>query len=988
MAMIKLPGVGNTPVSKLKYADFTNPKVTEAYLDQFKTVNASISKINKNFNINHLSENGKIELAKELHKITKDGIVDPAKQEEHFLKAVTDITYKDKVYSALDYSSKSAAKSYITANPVKVYEDTPEPTLRERRDDIDKKLKNPELTDAEKKHLTGELEYLNKTLAKKPEDIQTEINDALVRKSTAKDPNKIIEIENEIIRLEARKADIREQQIADDTKADAEIKNQISKLTAEAIPPAGLSEGTTINTIKEDLQALEAKYNKQKEQLEKKIEEKGETTDEDLEALDVAEEAFKSKKNVLNRQLKAYQNYESKQELIGQLRNMTPENRAKLADELKVKDVNELGETLKNEESKLEKFKGNPEIQGIIQRNVDNIQKTINTKNLLQSVANNTELKPTQKDYIQTQITSAMTVNDVNKLKGKVKVDKELNYLLQKQQLTRLREEAKREKGEAKGRLSAARAEVQTKGFLTRVKRKIVSAPDVKKAKRDIKEQRAQSAFLGRAERAWNPDTQMYKAGKIWTRKVTANNLQKRLEAQQKQRRKNENERQRLKMLEELKQKFPIESNAGLTQLTKYMKRRDTPSRPGLTEGTFVDPNATPKIKGEPEVTIKEGGPARELEFVKKPRKPYTPEQMEAFTARRTAAREAEAAALKYLKPLNTNLKVESSENAPVKKPDPTVVEAEQTVVKGDPPVVKVEQPVVKADPPVVKADPPVVNQPEQAKNKPSRSWSLLKSKKVPLQTPEMVKRQKDVLDVWTNALRESKGNPVILKKTTPNVLKLLGTNPNTKELTNMIKSATALQTTKANIEKRLNLLTKSAGKSPQPQYIAGLQKQLEEIKVKEQAIDTKIQEVQQQFSDIAGQAPVEQQQQLTKKQQAQEQKKQKELQKIKETVEQLKFNQKLKDMINTPLPKAKDLKNEFNTFNPQQPTFAGISNPKINQFEKKKLDELQAANKAAENMINSSNLPPNKKEELKKLVNQKNLLKAAEIRDWAKTIT
>lgn len=201
IAVIRVPGQPVKPVNKLKYSDFKvdDPKITNAYLGQFKVVNDSIRKINKDFDIDALSPERRVELAQELHKITVDGIYDPAVQEKHFIKSVTEIAYKNRYYSVLGKTNKDMAAEYLKTlgaipNPKDYY---PDLNLKQQRDllaqrfysakgteynqiktrlaQLDTQLGlTPEIIDAKRQVLEGQLKVLPVTNPKYQE-IQDEI---------------------------------------------------------------------------------------------------------------------------------------------------------------------------------------------------------------------------------------------------------------------------------------------------------------------------------------------------------------------------------------------------------------------------------------------------------------------------------------------------------------------------------------------------------------------------------------------------------------------------------------------------------------------------------------------------------------------------------------------------------------------------------------------------------------------------------------------
>ena len=431
MAFIKIPGIGPVPVNKLKYSEFNtdNPRVTNAYLDQFKTVNDSITKINKDFNINNLSPDRKVELAKELHKITKEGIHDPVAQEHHFLKAVTDIAYKNKYYSALSEGGKrdNVLKSYMEKQVPNTHtEDAPEPNLRQKKTALEQKLRRTDsLSDTEKNNIHTEIAYLDKQLKMTPASIDRQIRaqENLMNGMSKLDP-KYAEMSLALDRLKKHRQNIETVQQADFAEDTKLISSELAKLKeARTIFLATTKIDTDVDIRELELGLAEviSKFDnpeisdKQRKSLEKKKRR--------------LLSAIKKEEVIIQNQ----EAFNQMQNTISTLENMTPEKREHAKEALEGKNEHELKELLTSMKKKQEEFDDNPALKTIIQKDIDQINSAIKVENFKSQINSDPNLVGPQKEHMKRQVTPDMGVNEVLSLRDDTLANKDLNFRLAKQ---------------------------------------------------------------------------------------------------------------------------------------------------------------------------------------------------------------------------------------------------------------------------------------------------------------------------------------------------------------------------------------------------------------------------------------------------------------------------------------------------------------------------------------------------------------------------
>lgn len=430
MAFIKIPGIGPKPVNKLKYSDFNieNPRVTNAYLGQFKTVNESMVKINKDFDINALSAEHKVELAKELHKITKEGILDPAAQEQHYLKAVTDIAYKNEYYSLL---RNDVAKSYIeSSGSLKIHEDPPELNLRQQKTALEQRLRRTDsLSDAEKNNIRTEIGYLDKQLSQTPEGIDRQIRaqEALMQKMSPLDP-KYDEMSLALDRLKEHRQNIDTVQQADFAEDTKLISSELAKLKEERdvfLASTKIDTSVDVNELKKGLNEITKKL------YDRTLSNESNTNTPDMTVK--RQKRLEAKGVRLAAEIEKQEKFKQMQDAISELANMTPEKREKFKDELQGKSENEL-ETLHSLYSaKSSAFKTNPALKDIIQRDLVQIQSALVVEQIKKEIDKDTNLVGLQKEHMKRQITGDMTNNNINLLRKGIIEDNELNFRFAKQ---------------------------------------------------------------------------------------------------------------------------------------------------------------------------------------------------------------------------------------------------------------------------------------------------------------------------------------------------------------------------------------------------------------------------------------------------------------------------------------------------------------------------------------------------------------------------
>lgn len=441
IAIIKLPNAPAIPVNKIKYSDFNvnNQKLTKAYLDQFKTVNDSITKINKDLNINNLSPNKKVELARELHRITKDGIYNPAEQERHFLKAVIDISYKDKYYKSLGTKSESIAKQYLERSGFSnIPEDKPEPSLKQRRDALQKKLLS--LEQAQNKtnfaknkheqatinHLKNEIQYLDEQMKYTPDDIERQLQTQKKLLGTVPRDNPLHnEILSHVSRLQAHKADLELTKKELDTEETKNITKQITDLKDELhtfVVNSKLNINTNINELNAELGMLDREL------------------DDKLSSSELTEKQRATiKKNIMRQQRQIQkqiinlETYQNKRNSITELENLLPDKLDTLTKELDNKPIRELDIMLDKTKDKIRLYEiSNPKLADLLVKKMDIIQDKINKANM----RNDPSLTAKQKEYLMGHIRIGMHPDFIDTLKRQLLADKDLNLLLAKQAQT------------------------------------------------------------------------------------------------------------------------------------------------------------------------------------------------------------------------------------------------------------------------------------------------------------------------------------------------------------------------------------------------------------------------------------------------------------------------------------------------------------------------------------------------------------------------
>lgn len=468
MAFIKISGRGPVPVNKLKYSDFNidNPRVTNAYLDQFKTVNDSITKINKDFDITRISPERRVELAHELHKITVDGIYDPVAQEHHFLKAVTDIAYKDKYYSALSEGGKrdNVLKSYMEKQgPYAQPANTPEPNLRQKKSMLEQKLRKAELSDPEKRNIHTEIEYLDKELKQSPETIDKQIHEQekLMTGISKLDPN-YEEQRMKLDRLKEHKANIETVKQANFTEDTITIANEITRLkdARKLLLETGGKINTYIdvNTLSEELDNIRTELKDNPSENRNKI--------------------LTTRKNRLESVIKRQTEFKQIQDAITTLESMTPEAREKFKDDLQFKSGDEL-RVLLAEKQRIKQFGTSDQFQGIIQKDIDQLETAIKVQGFKNQI-NQTNIPDVMKERIKQEITTDMTQNNLSALEDKILKDKELNFRLAKQLADKQAANAAQIRARTKEKLVDAKTKrrAELNRIWKRVGAKFVRAPE------------------------------------------------------------------------------------------------------------------------------------------------------------------------------------------------------------------------------------------------------------------------------------------------------------------------------------------------------------------------------------------------------------------------------------------------------------------------------------------------------------------------------
>lgn len=454
MAVIRVPGQPAKPVNKLKYSDFKvdDPKITNAYLGQFKVVNDSIRKINKDFDIDILSPERRVELAHELHKITVDGIYDPVEQVKHFIKSVTEIAYKDRYYSVLEKTNKDMAVEYLKtlgATP-KAKEDTPDLNLKQQRDLLAQRFQNA-FGKPEYQEIKTRLAQLDAQLGLTPEiiDAKRQVLEGQLKVLPVTNP-KYQEIQDEIERLKIQ--------------ADERIK------TKQAIDSADTK------TINENIAVLEKKLSGQniddiRDRLDKI---NAKLADPNVEKRDL----LIKRKAQLNDKIDAYENTE---DAIKVYRELLPDN----IDKYKNKNVYELEKIYKGfEQNKNEMYKlGDPQLPDIYKSFLSKMKNMLDIKRSQEAIARRGNLSPSKQALLLSQIgpkhERLLTTNNIDKIQS----NKFINLIDAAQRTAKLKEQAILDKQKAKTDIIQAKQDAWKRGKLSGLKSVLVNSADVKNAK-------------------------------------------------------------------------------------------------------------------------------------------------------------------------------------------------------------------------------------------------------------------------------------------------------------------------------------------------------------------------------------------------------------------------------------------------------------------------------------------------------------------------
>jgi hypothetical protein len=482
MAIIHVPGIGPKPVNKLKYSDFKveDPKVTDAYLGQFKTVNESMVKINKDFDITRLSPAKRVELAHELHKITVDGIYDPVDQEKHFFKAVTEIAYKDKYYDALDGKSKGASFEYLKAQgPISIPKDVPELNLRQQRDSLFTRLSTATATEAEKVKIAEELKNLDTQLSMIPDaiDARKRILSGQLSVLTPVNP-KYQELQDELMRLDIQKGDIVATKQATD-KVDTElVTKKISELQNALYKQ-------NIDVDRADLAALE----------------------EALEAQDIKDNKRKRLETSKERLTKRITEYENTERELNAYSELLPENRDKFINRIANYNSDALRAqyySLIQKRDSIPDIKSKPDLDRLYNAELQTLNNMIRGKELQENISRDTELTPKKRAILLGQITPNMTPDKVTELRDKIKGDRSINLLDAAQRTAEAKESALLAKQQAKRDIISAKQAAWKKGVMSGMKSKFVNSAAVKEAKTRKRVFNAEAKALNKSQQVYS----------------------------------------------------------------------------------------------------------------------------------------------------------------------------------------------------------------------------------------------------------------------------------------------------------------------------------------------------------------------------------------------------------------------------------------------------------------------------------------------------
>jgi len=473
IAIIRIPGEAPKAVNKLKYSDFdiAKPDVSNAYLKQFKDVNTSISKINSEFNIDHLSPERRIELARELHKITVDGIYDPEKQEKHFLKAVTDIAYKDKYYNALDAKSKGASFEYLKAQGsfTKV-EDIPELNLKQQRDLLAKRLTYG--TVSEHQEVRKRLTQLDAQLKLTPDIINAkrQVLEGQLKVLPVTNP-KYQEIQDEIERLKLQADErIKTQKQMDDTDTELINKN-ITALTQKI-------SGQNIDKNRDKLDELNERLSNP-------------NIDERSRILLV-----KRKERITER----IKYYEDTEYAISVYKELLPENRDKYM-KYDVHELQKIYNALTQNKQDMYKL-GDPQLPGIYESYLSNLKNMLDLKRSQYLIEKKGDLTPSKRTILLRQV--GPNFREISTASDAIKNNRSINLLDAAQRTAEAKENAILAKQQGKRDIISARESEWKKGIMSGIKSKFVNSAAVKEAKSQKRAFNAEAKALNKSRKMYS----------------------------------------------------------------------------------------------------------------------------------------------------------------------------------------------------------------------------------------------------------------------------------------------------------------------------------------------------------------------------------------------------------------------------------------------------------------------------------------------------
>ena len=853
VAKLKVPGLGDIPVNKLKASQFNDENVTKAYLSQFQKVNTSISKINKNLNINSLSPERKRELALELHKITTEGIVDPQQQEKHFLQAVTNIAYKETHYKKLSVASAMTAEKYKAEMPKVEAVDIPEQTIRQKRDALQLRLSQPatQLTDAEKKYIADEITYLNTQVNLTPDFIDTQIKKKKAELEASIDVDTRIQLKKDIEALEMQRVDVVAQKKADDAEAETNIKNAMDALkqTIDKLPPT--TETTKqINDLTDKIAAIEERIKIIYEPITES------TPTAKYESVKQEVTLLESEKEILKKRLETTQQKEAEekqkatnyQTTYQALQNLTPEKIDTFTKVLDSKSLTDLQQEKRDAVATMQTITTvTPELVPLFQRKLNIINEKVKKAELIENIGTNETLTPLQREYVKNQITNKTSANNITELKNKIADDKALRIQIAEQALLKQRNEAKQKAIDARAEIYKARKDPKRrkeyKGDAMRTKQYY-------NAKDKLNEIDSALGKIEQARSKGDINTAVKQLKKYSINASTANQtIGNKVGLFEKNRR----IRDALKGVPETEQPKVIE---------QMIKTYDS---------NIPNPNVSPKDRAEKALLVSNLY-RKKYGITKNP---------EDFSLSAQFRKYGNNLATSQSSPVAT---VQKPAVAPVQKPDvapvqkPDVAPVKPAVASVTPNVVSKETPNV-ANPvtpnvarqetqkqrknPFAKvanllkirsnrkknlklSNNPVQQQQEPEANKKAKFWNVLKTKKkqiIPTEmTPEMMQVQKNVLSKWSILKSSQQNNPKELKNRSAGILKLLDPkSPYTPELKRIIKTTVELQKQKNDIMRRKKFLKNRIDASTDAKYINGLNKELEKINNEEKIMNESI---------------------------------------------------------------------------------------------------------------------------------------------------